>query len=128
MKFLAKTVLVGLIFIMGCGSAAEEFVPTQTDPYISRVDPAAASVGDVVAVFGHGFSDAAEFNIIVIDDTQIFADSYALVTPATGDEVESLAFTVPAGISQGDHTIYVIVCDVACDNTSNTDLTITINP
>ena len=107
----------------GDGDAYDPTVPLQTDPYIARINPTAATAGDSVAIIGFGFSDVATFNVVVINDVEIFADTYTLVVPPSGDEIEQLTFTVPAGMTLGAQTIYVIVLDVP----SNTDLSITIN-
>lgn len=124
MRYVA--IIVALISMIGCGSGGSDFdstVPTQTDPYINRIDPTAASAGDVVSIFGRGFSDVAQLNVVIIDGTPVLADTHSLVTPATDNEIESLTFTVPVGINAGVHSIYVDVLD----NVSNADITITIN-
>lgn len=127
MRILKSSLLVIILFIAGCGSIGDFFdatVPTQTDPFITRISPASAKAGDAVTVFGMGFSAAAALNIVVVEGVEVAADSYTLLPSPSGNEVESITFTVPAGISTGAHSIYVIVID----NPSNTNVSITITP
>lgn len=114
------------VFAAGCGGSDEYYdstVPTQSYPVISRIAPATASAGDTVTLFGFGYSVVPEFNIISIEGVEVFADTYSLLSPPVSGEVESLTFTVPAGLTAGAHNIFVIVCD----NPSNTNLALTIN-
>jgi len=127
MRRLVSLIIVIAFLAVSCGgnggSAYSPTVPLQTDPYIARINPTAATAGDVVSIIGFGFSAEPTFNVVVINNVEIFADSYALMTPPSGDEIEQLTFTVPAGLTGGAQMIYVIVVDVP----SNTDQTITIN-
>lgn len=127
MQRVVTLFLCAAVFLSaGCGKSGDLFdatIPTQTDPILTRINPTVATAGDSVTVFGIGFSIAAELNIVVIGDNEIAADNYTLLANPSGDEVESITFTVPAGIAPGTYAIYVIVID----NPSNTDLTITIN-
>ena len=127
MKLSKYLFLIVMLTFVGCGGVGDfldSSVPSQTDPIITRIAPTAARAGDVVTIFGIGFSAAAPLNIIVIGSVEVAADSYTLLAAPTGSEVESITFTVPAGLTVGFSSIYVVVID----NPSNENLTITINP
>lgn len=96
------------------------------DPFISSINPTTATAGDTVTILGYGFSDASELNVVFIGATDTLADagSYSLVVPQTvATEIESITFTVPAGITPGSYSVYLLVLT----NPSNDNITITIN-
>lgn len=118
---------IALLFC-SCGTTTdgEGFDPTvtsQVEPYITRIAPAAGTAGDTITIFGIGFSNALAFNVIIINGEEIFANGHTFLNPPSGDEFESLTFTIPAGMTLGVHSVFLDVLD----NPSNTNVTITIN-
>ena len=132
MKVNAKSILLAVlspaIFAMiSCGGASFEFdfsVPTQSPPYINRIDPVNASPGDVVIIYGFGFSIVEGNNVISFGGVSTVAEDYAELEATNENEIESLTVTVPDGVDAGENDIKVSVFD----NVSNTDLKITITP
>lgn len=117
---------VFLLFMASCGSAVDfpSDVPTQTDPLVSRIAPNTGKAGDAIIIFGLGFSASAPENIVIIGGAAVSATAYALVTPATATEVESITATVPAGAAIGVDAIEVLVYQ----NPSNADVIFTVTP
>ncbi len=118
-------VLFAFLLIAACGSQEtldfDTSVVTQAPPVISRLDPSTASAGDTVTIFGFGFSIAKELNMVSVDSSSAYADTYDLVASPTSNEVEQLTFTVPADVSAGTSVVTVTVFD----NVSNSlELTI----
>lgn len=113
-------------FAFSCGSSLnfDYTVPSQTEPYVSRVVPSTGKAGDVITIFGSGFSSEVASNIVSFGSTSISADGYALLASPVGAEIESITVTLLANITIGDVTIYVTVFD----NTSNADIGFTITP
>lgn len=109
-----------------CGNV-EEFdvtVPSMLSPYVHRVDPANGGAGDIITIYGWGFSTEPANNIVSFGGASTVATDYGvLATPADG-ELETLTVTVPAGSAAGDAAVYVTVFD----NISNANLTFTITP
>jgi len=118
-------VLLSFFMFQACGDGLnfDTTVATGTDPYVHRVDPANGKAGDAVTVYGYGFSSEAASNIISFGSSSVTALGYALANPAEG-EIEALTATIPAGVSAGDVTVFVTVFE----NTSNANITFTINP
>ena len=116
------------VFFLHCGGdtalALDPSIATGSLPILKRVFPTSGKTGDVVTLFGSGFSADAGFNIVSIGGVTAGASAYGLVDPSTGGEVESLTVTLPTGLSLGAQTIFVIVFD----NTSNTDTAFTVTP
>lgn len=114
-------------FCVSCGSTVEslfdETVVTGVDPYVNRVEPATAAAGDTVTIFGMGFSSVKSFNVVIVNGVEALADSYSLLATPQQYELESITFTVPAGIAAGSQPVYVDVLD----NISNTNISLTIN-
>lgn len=126
MRYFLRLLVAVFLLSVGCGQLGDLFdstVPLQTDPYVTRISPVAATAGDTVTVFGYGFSDVAELNVVIIGASAVVATSYSLVTPPVAGEIEAITFTVPAGLAIGANSIYVDVLD----NVSNTNVSITIN-
>lgn len=120
-------VVAVFVIVVGCGSSGDLFdatIPSQVNPIVTRIDPTSANAGDTVTIFGIGFSAVPELNVIVMGSATTSANNYSLLPSPSGDEVESLTFVVPSGITPGTYPIYVVVVD----NVSNTNVTITINP
>lgn len=118
-----------------CGSsssddAMDSSVVTGLTPVISTVTPAVASLaaGTVVTISGYGYSISPPSNVITVTDgttsAAVSASSYALVTPSTATDIEALTFTIPPTAPLGVLNIYVTVLN----NTSNTNLTLTVVP
>lgn len=126
MKFPVYIIVISVLLIAGCGASSHTFAPsisTQTYPVITRIAPAVGTAGDTITVFGSGFSSAAPLNVVIINGAETLANAYSLVAAPVGDEIESLTFIVPTGITAGTYGIYLDVLN----NVSNTDITITIN-
>ncbi len=121
-----KFLFLVFIFALSCGSTAgsdyDLSVPTQTAPYVNRIDPAAGKAGDAVTVFGFGFSAVAANDIVTIGSSAAGASAYALLDGTTAGEVESLTVTVPAGVTVGTNNVFVTVFD----NTSNANVTFAV--
>lgn len=118
-------VFCALSFALSCGSTGDEYdttVPTQTTPYVNRIDPAAGKAGDTVTIFGFGFSTAAANDIVTIGSAAASAGAYNLLDGSTAGEVESLTVTVPTGVTAGVNNVFVTVLG----NTSNANVTFTV--
>lgn len=118
---------VACFLLTCCGSGASSFesdVPTDTPPTITRIDPATGTSGQTVTIFGFGFSLVPQNNAILIGDTSVTAETYALVDPSLPDEIEQLTFVVPDGMSIGDHSITLVVGEY----TSNSDILFSVTP
>lgn len=98
-------------------------VPSGAYPVITRISPTTATAGDTATIFGVGFAAAASLNVVIIDGSEALGETYNLIAVPLGDEVESITFTVPVGITPGTYPIFVYVIE----NVSNTNITITIN-
>ena len=120
------TILIIAIFLVACGSSSSndfsDNIPTNSPPIVSRVDPANASAGDEVTIFGFGFSMAVPENIVMIGDAATNATAYSLLESPTDTEIESLTAIVPDDVTAGENSVIVVV-DV---NISNADITITV--
>jgi hypothetical protein len=122
-------IILSLLFLSACGgdtagSAYDASVATQLPPYASRVNPAAGRAGDTVTVFGFGFSDEAPNNIVTFGAVSASASAYSLVAGGASPDIESLTVTVPAAAPAGACNVHVTVFG----NTSNTNVTFTVNP
>ena len=118
--------VVAVLSVVSCGSVSQIFdttVPTQVDPYINRIAPVTATAGNMVTIFGFGFSEVPELNVVIVGGAAVVADTYSLLGTPVAGEIETLTFTVPAGLTVGANSIYVDVLD----NVSNTSISITIN-
>ena len=117
-----------LLFASSCGSdLLDDFdptVPTQMTPYISYIDPANGSVGDTVEIHGFGFSTEAASNVVVFGNVSAFAASYELVAAGISDDIEAITVTIPPGAAVGINDVSVTVFD----NTSNANITFTVDP
>jgi len=113
------------ILFSACGSGGDitDDVPSDSPPIVMRVDPAIATAGDQITIFGIGFSAAAPTNIIIIGDAGIYAESYQLIPNPIDEEAEAITAVIPAGIAPDLYPILVVVGE----NTSNSDVMITIN-
>src|SRR3990167_9502472 len=90
-----------LSLLSACGSGRTPFgsdVPTDAPPTVARISPAAAAAGDTVTIFGLGFSFESAINVVTIGTTATTATQYTLLSSPAENELESIAFTVPAGI------------------------------
>lgn len=117
-KFFAIAVCLMLVAACGDDLRYNETVPTQTSPFVNRIDPATGPAGTVVTVFGFGFSAVPEYNIVFFGATPAFATNYSLVSPPAAGEIEALTVTVPAGVAVGNSSVFVSVFD----NVSNTNV------
>ena len=90
-------------FFLSCGSSSDfsDDVPTNSPPVVSRLDPTTGPVGTEVTIYGLGFSYVAPTNIITMGTGGAVADSYAILSNPTADEIETLTFAVPAGLAPG---------------------------
>jgi len=132
MRIKATAAIAALFFLAllsGCGGSGADGgfpddVPTQVTPLVSRIDPATGPAGTAITIYGMGFSISYPNNIVVVGDAATSATGYALVSPPTADEIESITATVPDDAPLGDNSVYVVVYD----NASNTDVTFTVTP
>ena len=125
----AAAALFFLAFLTGCGGSGADSgfpddVPTQVNPLVSRVGPATGPAGTEITIYGMGFSISYPNNIVIVGDAATSATGYALVSPPTADEIESITAVVPNDAAPGDNSVYVVVYD----NASNTDVTFTVTP
>lgn len=114
------------LFLVSCGASAtfSDDVPTGALPVVSRLDPAAGPAGAQVTIYGLGFSYVAETNVVTIGDEAVSAENYSILENPSGDEVETLTFTVPVGLAAGGYPVVVVVHDTA----SNSDVTFQVTP
>lgn len=138
MRITRPTVILALLALTtaSCGSASssgnsmDPSVVTGLPPVISTVAPAVASLaaGTVVTISGFGYSISAPSNIITVTNgttsAAVSASSYALVAAPTATDIEALTFTIPPTAPLGVLNVYVTIFD----NTSNTNLTLTVVP
>ncbi len=120
-------VLVACSYLHACGGNGPMYnstVPTQMPPYIDNVAPASGSPGDVITIFGFGYSAQAPSNVISFGSFSASATAYTLIPNATSNEIESLTVTIPAAATPGVVPVYVTVFG----NTSNANNTFTITP
>lgn len=99
-------------------------VATQIPPTVTRLSPSVARAGDLVTIFGMGFSMVAADNFILVGTSSAVASSYALVSPPATGELETLTFTVPNAVATGVTSLLVSVYD----NVSNGDILLTVTP
>lgn len=121
---LFASLLLCLLFSCGGKSTGFDDVPTGVTPIVSRVDPASGPAGTQVTIYGMGFSIAAPTNVVAMGDEGASADSYSILADPTAEEIETLTFTVPAGLAAGDYPVVVVVHGTA----SNSDVIFTVTP
>ena len=121
---LAVALFLALTSCGGAGPLYYDDVPTGSSPIVSRVDPASGPAGTAATVYGLGFSYLAPINVVTMGTEGVAADSYTILADPTDAEIESIAFTVPGGLSPGDYPLVVVVHDAA----SNSDVTFTVTP
>jgi len=97
-------------------------VPTDSPPIVSRVDPSAGMAGDMISIFGLGFSIAYPEDIVVVGGAATSATSYRLLDNPTDSEIEAITFIVPEEAEIGEGPIYVQVEG----NSSNVDVSFTV--
>lgn len=100
-------VACGILF--GCGVAGRP-QPTSNVvsgglPFVTDVEPAAASPGETLTVNGRGFSYIAPENVVAVGTSSGTAEAYEV----TEDGTESLVFTLPEDAVIGDSELLVIV-------------------
>lgn len=115
----------------GCGDATSErvepfdpAVATQVTPVVTRIAPVTGRSGDLMTIFGAGFSVVPEDNIVILSNTVALAASYAATAAGTPGEVEQLTFTIPSNTTIGTHAVTVNVYE----HTSNGNVTLTVTP
>lgn len=119
--------LVLVLALVSCGSPSDPYgpdIPTNSPPYVSRIEPNSGRAGDTVTIFGFGFSVAVPENIVIIGGAATSATTYTLLSNITGDEIESLTAVVPNDAQAGEGAIYVQVHE----NVSNADVSFTVTP
>lgn len=123
--------LIGIL--IGCGSATDDSVEpfdasvaTQVAPVVTRINPATGRAGDIITIFGVGFSVIPEDNIVLLTKAAAATSalSYNLASPAGSGEVEQLTFVIPTNATAGITAVIVNVYD----NSSNSDITLLVNP
>lgn len=121
-------IIIVLVLAASCGSGAGSSfpsdVPTDLTPVVSRVEPNTGAVGDIITIFGYGYSTSTADNIVIIGAAAVSATGYALVDPPSPTEIETLTATIPEGVETGENSVAVLVYD----NVSNQDITFTVTP
>lgn len=113
--------------LSACGASSDPYgpdIPTNSPPFVSRVEPNTGRAGDTVTIFGFGFSVAVPANIVIIGGAATSAATYTLLSNITADEIESITAVVPDDAELGEAAIYVQVHD----NVSNADVSFTVTP
>lgn len=128
MRLAVGISVVCLVCLLACGSnpdpSLSSNIPTATFPLIQRISPASGAAGTEVNLFGIGFSIVAAENILHIDGHSTVASSYSLLDNPTEGEVEQLTFTIPEGVTTGEHNPFITVIDTP----SNTTLVFQVTP
>ncbi|PIR20851.1 MAG: hypothetical protein COV45_04655 [Deltaproteobacteria bacterium CG11_big_fil_rev_8_21_14_0_20_47_16] len=134
MKHLKPLLILGLLFISGCGGAqvGADTVTTDVDPSIPTglepplifsISPTTAARGDTVTLTGIGFSTLEAFDIVMVgtnaDSVQTTGIQYGVASAG-----ETLTFVIPADAPLGLQNIAVLVIT----NLSNADKQMTITP
>lgn len=121
--------LIGMF--IGCGSAADDSVEpfdasvaTQVAPVVTRINPTFGRADDVITIVGVGFSVIPEDNIVLLTGSAALAFGYNAVDAAETGEVEELTFAIPTNATTGITSVIVNVYD----NSSNSDVTLMVNP
>ena len=114
------------LLLTSCGQGSQFFddVVTSAPPIVIRIDPSSGPVGSQATIFGLGFSNLTLTNVVSIGDAVASAEEYALLENPTNGEIESITFTIPAGLAEGDYPVVVIVYETA----SNTDIHFQVTP
>ena len=123
--YLIVLIVSCFMFQVSCGSSGDAYdstVPTQMPPYVNRVDPAKGKAGDVITIFGFGYSSIYPDDIVTIGSVAASAGSYNILDGSTAGEIESLTVTVPVGATVGVNDVFVTVFG----NTSNANVTFTV--
>jgi hypothetical protein len=113
--------------LVSCGSASDPYgpdIPTNSPPFVSRIDPNTGSAGNTITIFGFGFSVAVPENIVIMGGAATSATTYTLLSNITGDEIESITAVIPDDAQTGEGPIYVQVHE----NVSNADVSLTVTP
>jgi|GEM_PF-1279801 hypothetical protein len=115
-----------LALVAACGSpfAFPPDVPTDSPPIVSRVEPAEGSPGDMVTIYGFGFSFTVANNIVIFGDAASVATSYRLLDSPTSTEIEAIEAPVPNEAPEGEVPVVVVVYE----NVSNADVLFTVTP
>lgn len=121
--------LIGVV--VGCGSATDDLpgsfdasVATQVAPVVTRISPTIGRAGDIITIFGVGFSVIPEDNIVLLTSAATPAFSYTANNAAGSGEVEQLAFVIPSNAKSGVTFVLVSVYG----NSSNSDITLIVTP
>lgn len=114
------------LFSLSCGGSSDynPNVPTDSPPIVSRAEPSAGKAGDVISIFGLGYSIAYPEDIVVVGGAATSATSYRLLDNPTANEIEAITFIVPEDAEIGEGPIYVQVDG----NSSNVDVSFTVLP
>ena len=126
MKVLRITAAFLVLLVAGCSGtdAFQPDVPTDAPPIVNRADPNAGAVGDMITIFGFGFTTSIPENIVIIGGAAASANAYQLLANPTDREIEAITVTVPEGAEVGEGPIYVQVHG----NQSNSDVSFTVTP
>lgn len=127
MRILRFAIAIALLTAASCqnsGGGYSPYVPTDSPPVISRVDPNSGAAGDEITIFGFGFTVSVPENIVIVGDAATTATSYRLLSNITADEIEAITATIPTDAQLGEGPIYVTVYE----NVSNADVSFTVTP
>ncbi|MDO8461888.1 MAG: IPT/TIG domain-containing protein [Deltaproteobacteria bacterium] len=106
------------------GADFPETIISQSPPFLKKVDPAAVHRGDVLTLYGLGFSIVPEENNIRIGGIAVSASASSLNNPVVNDSPEKLTVTIPQGVADGEQAVSIFVID----QPSNGDLKVTVLP
>ena len=126
MQKLAVILLITCILSCG-GSGADPYpndVPTHSPPLVTRIDPAIASAGDTITIYGLGYSIIPEYNLVTFGSISAVADSYDFLDPPSDGEFEIITVVIPDDADPGINPVMVTVHQT----TSNDDVSISITP
>lgn len=110
-----------------CGGSSDVYpddVVSNTNPIVSRVDPATAARSQEITIYGIGFSIEPPSNIVIIGNSSTSATAHGFIESPTSTEFEYITATIPADTPEGDNSVIVQVHEYS----SNTDITIAVTP
>lgn len=112
-KTLRKFVIISSIAcsLCACGPSLDDLDPSiasQEFPAITQVVPTSGRPGDIITIFGLGFSVVPQENIVIIGNKTALASEYELVNNENGTEVEKITFEIPVNTTTGVGSVSVL--------------------
>ncbi|MBF0492969.1 MAG: hypothetical protein HQM15_09330 [Deltaproteobacteria bacterium] len=110
LKFAKKISPFFLIILLSCGSSTTS---TNADlsspaPILISFSPNPVSIASTLSIQGEGFSPLLNENFLSIGAFLISSSHYSVVSTAQGN-LEQLDFVLPAGLSAGTYSAYLMV-------------------